>query len=119
MPRRQRHAATDDAAIILHIGWRLAALLAGLLCLLLVIVASVLYLRTEAALLQSVQDDLRARASEEVPHLIDDAAGAGPLQPIHESSQEARSRGDIFIVFTDVHLHLLGSSWQPIRNTAP
>jgi signal transduction histidine kinase len=109
IPARQRHPASEEAAIIRRFAVRLAALLAGLLCVLLLIVAGVLYFRTLATLQQTLRDDLRRRAIAELPQLLADTSSSGPGSPIKESPQEARSRASILVFFVDARMHLLAN----------
>jgi signal transduction histidine kinase len=119
MSRYRRRIATGDASTTRRIGLRLAALVAGLLCVLLVFVAGVLYLRTRDALLQVLRDGLRTHAAEEVYHLTDTEDRHGAMRPIHESVDEAQARGDIFIIFTDTHMKLVGGSGGPFGAHLP
>src|SRR6185312_14406703 len=86
---------------------------------LLLVVASVLYLRTQDALLQALREELRARAVEEIYHLTDAEGQGGSIRPIHESVDEAQARGEIFIIFIDAHMNLIGGSGGPYGACLP
>lgn len=91
-----------------RIGWQLAALLAGLLSALLLALIGVAYLRTRSAALASMQAALHMRATGEMYHLAE--LGGARRLAFRESMHEAQERGEIFIVFADRQLRVLGAS---------
>jgi signal transduction histidine kinase len=110
-----RRRAVDNG-VSRRIGIQLAALLVGLLSALLLILVSVIYVRTQATLSQSLHDALRTRAQSELHHLT--AAGNRP-HTIQESPREEQERGDIFLVFLDARLHQLGAGVTPFGAAIP
>ena len=115
---RGRHGPVDPAAGPLRqIGLRLAALLVGLLCALLLLLVAVVYYRTGADSLSAAQSTLRDRAHVEVHHYYD--APGGRPRTIHELPQEGQERGESFIVFADQHLHVIGEAGNPFGNRLP
>lgn len=113
-----RHGLPDPAAGPLRqIGLRLAALLVGLLCALLLLLVAVVYYRTRIDSLNAAQATLRDRAHAELHHFYD--APGGHLGVIHESPQEGQERGESFIVFADRHLQVLGDAGNPFGHRLP
>ena len=104
--------ATSDATIVRRIGMQLAALLVALLCLLLGGMLVVVYYRTSSEALASVHATLRARADMERYHITDSAANGG-RKALRESTREERERGEVFIIFADAHLSVLGAASGP------
>ncbi|HWE63877.1 MAG TPA: HAMP domain-containing sensor histidine kinase [Chloroflexota bacterium] len=118
MRRPRWRGAADDTAVVRRTGVRLAVLLVGLLCALLLVLAAVLYLRTLDALEQSLRDSLRTRAQSEVYHLVD-VLGHPGRPDIRESPQEAQARGEVFIVYCDAQLRFLGGSASLFGSSIP
>src|SRR5579871_1782689 len=65
LPPRPRRKRSDPAAAALRrVGWRLAALSVGLLCVLLIALGSIIYLTTQEVLLQSLEATVQNRTDE-------------------------------------------------------
>ena len=111
--------ADPAAAALRRTGWQLAALLVGLLSALLIALIAVVYFRTEAASLASLQATLRGRAANEAYHLTDRARSSGPHPPIQESTREEQERGEIVIAFADPRLAFLGGTAGPFGQDLP
>ena len=114
----RRGRPTDPAAGPLRrIGLRLAALLVGLLCTLLLLLVGVIYYRTRADSLNAAQTTLSERAHAELHHFYD--APDGRPGAIHELPQEGQERGESFIVFADPSLRVLGAAGSPFGFRLP
>src|SRR5260370_16502 len=112
--QRPRSPADDAAAESLHrIGTRLAALLVGLLCALLCALLAVVYFRTKAESLDSLRTVLSTQARSELHHFTDRVYAGHQGHPLQESTQEEQGRGEIFIVFADQHVTVLGGGAGP------
>ncbi|HVA91844.1 MAG TPA: HAMP domain-containing sensor histidine kinase [Chloroflexota bacterium] len=124
-----RAGRAEDAAAepLRRISRQLAALVVGLICVLVAALLTVVYFRTQATSLDSLRSTLRERAESEVYHLTAlDQAGmtnhAGPVghasppgQALRESIREEQERGELFIVFADARLKVLGGALGPFE----
>jgi len=112
LPRTQR--AEDAATVPLRrIRRQLAALVVGLICVLVAALLAVVYVRTQATSLDSLRTTLRERAQSEVYHLASPANPGMANQALRESVREEQERGDLFIIFADPHLKVLGGALGP------
>jgi signal transduction histidine kinase len=102
---------------------QLAALVVGLICVLVAALLAVVYFRTQATSLDSLRSTLRQRAQSEVYHLTSldypSMANHPPLpdQALHESIREEQARGDLFIIFIDDRLRVLGGGSGPFAGS--
>jgi signal transduction histidine kinase len=102
---------TPEERTLRGIGWRLAALMAGLLCALLVAIGVLVYLTMQAALLNGVQADLAGRAAAEGSHLID-VVHDNEHYTSEQPRQEESANG-VFVVLADGALHVVGVGGSP------
>ncbi|MGH2412026.1 MAG: sensor histidine kinase [Chloroflexota bacterium] len=119
--RLPRARGTEGAAAgpLRRIRRQLAVLVVGLICVLVAALLAVVYFRTQATSLDSLRATLRDRAQGEVYHLTSLANPSmadhpdhspSPSQTLHESIREEQERGDLFIIFADTHLKVLGGT---------
>ncbi|HXT36273.1 MAG TPA: HAMP domain-containing sensor histidine kinase [Chloroflexota bacterium] len=112
-PPRARGAGDAAAEPLRRISRQLAALVVGLICVLVAALLAVVYLRTQATSLDSLRATLRDRAQSEIYHLTSLANPGMANQALRESVREEQERGDLFITFADPHLKVLGGALGP------
>jgi signal transduction histidine kinase len=106
-----KRRADPGAATLRRVGWSLALLTVGLLCLLLVALGSVVYAITRQNQLQSLEGTLRQRATHP-PGYIGLMIRGGPQSPLYQSS---RGTPDVNGIFYTV----IGTELDVWATTAP
>ncbi|MGH2343877.1 MAG: sensor histidine kinase [Chloroflexota bacterium] len=104
-----RRRAEPGSATLRQVGWRLALLTVGLLCLLLVALGSVVYAVTRQNQLQGLENTLRQRA-DHPPNFIGLMIRGGPQSPLYVPSRGAPDLNGVFYTVIDTQLDVLGTS---------
>jgi signal transduction histidine kinase len=108
-----------DAMAVRRFARRLAILMVGLLCALLLALVVVIYLRTQSALFASLHDQLELRARSEQYHLTSLARYSSGGEMVRESAREEQERGSIFIAFVNRAGRFVGGSGGPLGAQIP
>ncbi len=106
-----KRRAEPGSATLRQVGWRLALLTVGLLCLLLVALGSVVYAITRQNQLQALESTLRQRATHP-PSYIGLMIRGGPQSPLYQSSRGAPDINGVFYT-------VIGTQLDVWATTAP